>query len=160
MTCNGSKWTTPTSLKIGTNSGDPEEEEFHVLLVGPVMLTLRQKIWLQFSRRELPFVCNKIPAAPTYGVNISQLIQFFRACGFYHDSLGRELLLTRNTATVAVKHQSINQSIKLTRKLLNQGFSVVKLKSSLLKFYGRLHDLVNRSGVSVSQMTTDMFRLS
>jgi hypothetical protein len=28
------------------------------------------------------------------------------------------------------------------------------------KFYGCHHDLVNRYGVSVSQMTTDMFRLS
>ena len=28
------------------------------------------------------------------------------------------------------------------------------------KFYGRYHDLINRYGVSVSQMTTDMFSLS
>jgi len=36
---------------------------------------------------------------------------------------------------------------------------LVKLKSSLRTFYGR-HDLVNRYGISVSQMTTDMFHLS
>jgi hypothetical protein len=36
---------------------------------------------------------------------------------------------------------------------------IVKLKSSLRKFYGRFMT-VNRYGVSVSQMTTDMFRLS
>ena len=48
----------------------------------------------------------------------------------------------------------------LTRKPLNQGFLLVKLKSSLRSFYGRHHDLVNRYGVSVSQMTTDMFHLS
>jgi hypothetical protein len=36
--------------------------------------------------------------------------------------------------------------------LLNQGFLLVKLKSSL--FYGRHHDLVDRYGISVSQMTT------
>ena len=39
----------------------------------------------------------------------------------------------------------------LTRKLLNQGFLWVKLKSSLRKFYGRHQDLVVRSGISVSQ---------
>jgi len=33
-------------------------------------------------------------------------------------------------------------------------------KSSLRKFYGRHHDLVNRNGTSVLQMTTDMFHLS
>jgi len=37
---------------------------------------------------------------------------------------------------------------------------MAKLKSSLLKLYGHHHDLVNRYGVSVSQMTTDMFLLS
>jgi hypothetical protein len=31
-----------------------------------------------------------------------------------------------------------------TRKLLNQGFLLDKLKSSLRKFYGPHHDLVNR----------------
>jgi hypothetical protein len=32
-----------------------------------------------------------------------------------------------------------------------------KLKSSLRKIYDRNHDLVDRYGISVSQMTTDMF---
>jgi hypothetical protein len=71
-----------------------------------------------------------------YGVNISQLIRYSRACGSYHDFLDRVVLLTR--------------------KLLNQGFLVVKLKSSLREFYGRYHDLVNHYRVSVSQMTMDM----
>ena len=48
----------------------------------------------------------------------------------------------------------------LTRKLLNQGFLLVKLQSSLRSFYGRHHDLVDRYGISVSQMNTDMFHLS
>ena len=43
----------------------------------------------------------------------------------------------------------------LTRKLLNQGFVVVNLKSSFRKFY-----LVNRYRISVSQTTMDMLRLS
>jgi len=41
-------------------------------------------------------------------------------------------------------------------ELLNQGFPLVKLKSSLWKFYGRHHDLANRYGASVSQMTMDV----
>ena len=39
-------------------------------------------------------------------------------------------------------------------------FLLVKLKSSLRKCYGRHHDFVDRYGISVSQMTTDMFHLS
>jgi len=42
----------------------------------------------------------------------------------------------------------------ITRTLLNQEFPVVKLKSSLWKFYDRLHDLVNRYGISMSKITT------
>jgi hypothetical protein len=56
------------------------------------------------------YVAN-IPAIPSYGVYISQLIWFSRACGSYQDFLDRGLLLTR--------------------KVLNQGFLLVKLKSSL-----------------------------
>ena len=47
---------------------------------------------------------------------ISHLIEYSRACGSYHDYLDKGLLLTR--------------------KLLNQGFLVVKLKSSIRNFYG------------------------
>ena len=73
-------------------------------------------------------------------VYISLLIRYSRACGSYQDFLDRGLMLTR--------------------KLPNQGFLLDKLKSSLRKFYGRHHDLVDRYGISVSQMTTDMFHLS
>ena len=48
----------------------------------------------------------------------------------------------------------LDGGLLLTRKLLNQGFLLVKLKSSLRTFYGCHHDLVHRYGISVSQMTT------
>ena len=83
---------------------------------------------------------SNIPAAPAYGVYISQMIRYSRGCGSYQDFLDRGLLLTR--------------------KIQNQGFLLVKLKSSLRKCYGRHHDLVDRSGISVSQMTTDMFHVN
>ena len=53
----------------------------------------------------------------------------------------------------------IESAILETRKLLNEVFLLVKLKSSLRKFVGHHHDsddLVDRYGISVSQMTTDM----
>ena len=87
-----------------------------------------------------PFICSNIPAAPAYGVYISQLIRYSRTCSSYQDFLDRGLLLTR--------------------KLLNQQFLLAKLKSSLRMLYDRHHDLVARYGISVSQMTTDMFHLS
>jgi hypothetical protein len=86
------------------------------------------------------FICTNIPVAPAYGEYISQLIRYSRAYGSYQDFLDRGLLLTR--------------------KLLNQWFLSVKLMPSLRKFYGGHHDLIDRYGISVSQMTTDMLLLS
>jgi len=64
-------------------------------------------------------------------------MRYSRACGPYQDFLEGGLLLTR--------------------KLLNQGFLLVKLKSALRKSYGLHHDLVDRYGMSVLQMIMDMF---
>jgi hypothetical protein len=44
----------------------------------------------------------------------------------------------------------LDRGLLLTRKLLNQGFHLLKLKSSLPKFYGRHHDLVDCYGISVT----------
>jgi hypothetical protein len=45
----------------------------------------------------------------------------------------------------------------LTRKLLNQGFLLEKLKSSLRTFYGRHHDLVNHGSVPLVVNTSRSF---
>jgi hypothetical protein len=34
---------------------------------------------------KFPFICSNIPAAPAYGVYMSQLIRYSRACGSYQD---------------------------------------------------------------------------
>ena len=44
----------------------------------------------------------------------------------------------------------------LTQKLLTQGYNALRLKSSLQKFYGRHHNLVDRYEISISQMTMDL----
>jgi hypothetical protein len=89
---------------------------------------LRTKLYDQrddfnFPIVNFPFICSNIPTVPAYGAYISQLIRYSRAGGSCQDVLDRGLLLTR--------------------KLLNQGFLLVKLKSSHRKFYGRHHDLVD-----------------
>ena len=76
--------------------------------------TARSASYLNFNFPivNYPFIYSNIPAAPVY---ISQLIRYSRACGSYQDFLDKGLLPTR--------------------KLLNQGFLLVKLKLSLCKFY-------------------------
>ena len=81
------------------------------------------------------FIKNNIPASPAYGVQISQIIRYSRPCAQYSDFLDRAQLLTQ--------------------KLLKQGYVAPRLKSSLLKFYGCHHNLVDRYEISSSQMTMD-----
>ena len=76
-----------------------------------------------FTIVTFPFLRSDILAAPAYRVYISQLIRYSRACFSYHDFLDRGLLLTR--------------------KLLNQEFQMVKMKSSLRKFYGRHQEFID-----------------
>jgi hypothetical protein len=73
------------------------------------------------------FICSNIPAAPAYGVYISQLNRRSLIAGL------------------------------LNKEATEPSFLLVKVKSSLRKFYGSHHVLVNRYGISVSQMTTEMF---
>ena len=84
-----------------------------------------------------PLISSNIPASPVYGVYISQLIHYSRACAQYIDFLYRAQLLTQ--------------------KLLQQGHIAPRLMSSLQKFYNRHHhNLVDRYEILISQMTMDL----
>jgi hypothetical protein len=61
-----------------------------------------------FAIVNFQFICSDIPAEPAYGVYISQLIRYSRACGSYQAFIDRGLLLTR--------------------KLPNQGFLLLKIE--------------------------------
>jgi len=68
-----------------------------------------------------------------------------------------KILITGRRFKIQLKF--VNRGSPLTRGLLNKGFLLTKLKSLLRKFYGRHHGLVDRYGISVLQMTTDMFHM-
>ena len=87
--------------------------------------------YFTFPLINFPFISSNIPASPAYGVYISQLISYFRACVKYNDFLDRAQLLTQ--------------------KLLKQGYAAPRLNSSLQIFYGRDHNLVDRYEISISQ---------
>jgi hypothetical protein len=82
------------------------------------------------------FISSNIPASPAYGVYISQLVHYSRACAQYSDFLDRAQLLTQ--------------------KLLKQGYVAPWLKSSLQTFYSRHHNLVDHYEISIFQMTMDL----
>ena len=89
-----------------------------------------------FHITNFPFLSSNIPTSPAYGVFISQLIRYARACSSYGCFILR--------------------ATRLSNKLLEQGYVKERLKSSLRKFYGRYGDLIKQYEVSLSQMLNDI----
>ena len=73
-----------------------------------------------FHITNFPFLSSNIPSSPAYGVFISQLIQYARACSSY------ECFILR--------------ARRLSSMLIKQRYSLERLKSSFKKFYGRYGD--------------------
>ena len=92
-----------------------------------------------FHITNFPFLSSNIPSSPAYGVFISQLIRYARACSSY------ECFILR--------------ARRLSSKLLKQGYLVGRLKSSFRKFYGRCGDLIEQYGVTLSRMLNDILTL-
>ena len=89
-----------------------------------------------FHITNIPFLSSNILSSPAYGVFISQLTRFARACSSY------ECFILR--------------AARLSSKLLRQGYVMERLISSLRKFYGRYGDLIKHNEVSLSQMIHDI----
>ena len=89
-----------------------------------------------FHITNFPFLSSNIPSSPAYGVFISQLLRYARACSSY------ECFILR--------------AARLSLKLLRQGYVMERLKSSLRTFYGRYGDLIKHYEVSLSQMLHDI----
>ena len=89
-----------------------------------------------FYITNFPFLCSNIPSSPAYGVFISQLIRYARACSSY------ECFILR--------------AMRLSNKLLGQGYVKERLKSFFKKFYGRYVDLTKQYEVPLSRMLHDI----
>jgi len=91
-----------------------------------VGLKLSSVAWQNFTSTKInsrvDFICINIPVSPAYGVYISQLIRYSRAC---------------------VQHSEFqNRAQLLMQRLHRQGYVAPKLKSSLQKLYCRHRNLV------------------
>ena len=96
----------------------------------------RKRDDFNFHITNFPFLSSNIPSSPAYGVFISQLIRYARACSSY------ECFILR--------------AMRLSNKLLGQGYVKERLKSSLRKFYGRYGDLTKQYEVPLSRMLNDI----
>jgi hypothetical protein len=82
-----------------------------------------------------PWLDGDIPRLPSYGIYISQLLRYARACSDVNDFHSR--------------------NIDLTTKLISQGYRYHKLRKTFGKFYRRYPEILLRYGqVSISQYVT------
>ena len=83
---------------------------------------------------------SNIPASPTYGVYISQLIRYPRASSNYSEFL--------------------KPYLHLRNRLLDQGYNKIRLIRTLKRFIFRYQDLVEIYSVSAETMISDAFSYS
>ena len=78
---------------------------------------------------------SNIASAPAFGVYVSQLLRYARACSEHRDFIERWLIT----------------------RLLTLGYQITKGLSKLKKFYGRHHDFVNSYKVAIARLIYDVF---
>jgi hypothetical protein len=93
-----------------------------------------------FKIINFPNMCSNIPTSPAYGVYISHLIRYARASSNYSDFLKRHHFLKN--------------------RLLDQGYTNIRLIPSLKKFIFRYQDLVEIYSVSAETIINDGFSYS
>ena len=93
---------------------------------------MRSVTIFNFHITNFPFLNSNIPSSPAYGVFISQLIRYARASSSY------ECFILR--------------AVRLSNKLLGQGYVKERLRSSLRKFYVQYGNLIKQYEVPLSRM--------
>ena len=135
----------PAELEIKDTTDSTTSASYLDLLLsigrdGPLHTSIYDKrVDFNFYITNFPFLSSNIPSSPAYGVFISQLIRYARACSSY------ECFILR--------------ARWLSSKLLKQGYLAERLKLSLRKFYGRYGDLIQQYEVSLSRMLNDILIL-
>ena len=67
---------------------------------------------LNFLIVNFPFLCSNIPSAPAYGVYVSQLVHFARACCNYKDFVDRGKLLTNKLFLQGYRKAKLVSTVK------------------------------------------------
>ena len=102
--------------------------EYHIWTFPSVSATIN-KVYdkrenFNFNLVNYPYMCSNIPANPTYGVYVSQLVRISSICDNYVSFVKRHQLLTK--------------------RLIKQGFWYSKLSVSFKKFSRRHSTLFNK----------------
>ena len=132
----------PAELEIkDTTESNTSASYFNLLLSmgrdGQLRTSLHDKHHdFNFHTKDFPFLSSNISSTPAYGVFISQLIRYARACSSY------ECFILR--------------AARFSCKLLRQAYVRERLKLSLRKFYGRYRDIMKHYEFPPSQILHDI----
>ena len=102
------------------------------MLIRHVLLSLVSIYPVHAPTTPTPFLDGDVPRRPSYGVYISQLIRFARACGHVEDFNARNNFLTA--------------------KLFKQGYRYHKLRKAFSKFYRQHHELGSKFNVGLKSL--------
>ena len=133
----------PTELEIkDTTDSSTKASYLDILLSIETDEKLATKLYdkrddFDFPIVNFPHLSSNIPLSPAYGVYISQMIRYARACSTYEQFIYRGKLLTD--------------------KLLSQGYQEPRLVSTFHKFYGHYNDLVCDDRASMCEMLSFLF---
>ena len=108
-----------------------------------VIVTSGQFITTIYDKRDsfnfpivnFPFMSSNIPAVPSYGIYISQLVRIGRICSTYDEFVKRNMVITS--------------------RLIKQGFLYTKLVTSFKKFYVKYIHLVGKYNVCLKNHISD-----
>ena len=119
----------PSQLQLNLASTSDTEAAFldlNIFIEGGIIIT---KIYdkrddFNFNIVNFPFLDSDVPRSPSYGIYMSQLVRYARACSKLKDFHERNLVLTK--------------------KLLSQGYLFHKLRKTFTKFYNRNKDMLHK----------------
>ena len=119
----------PNELSLNKTNSNEKSASFLDLQLSVTENSINTKIYdkrddYSFNIVNFPHLDGDVPRATSYGVYISQLIRFSRACSSLKDFNERNLFITK--------------------KLLQQGYRYSKLRKSFTKFYYRNSDLISK----------------
>ena len=124
----------PTELQLDKASTSDTEAPFLDLNLSITNGIVSSKIYYKrddfnFEIVNFPFLDGDVPRSPSYGVYISQLICFARACSNVDDFNNRNLFLTT--------------------KILKQGYIYHKIRKAFSKFYHRHSELIVKYNIGL-----------
>ena len=131
----------PPELEIKETTESPVSASYLDLFLTLYNGKLKTKLYdkrddFNFPIVNFPFLSSNIPESPAYGVFISQLIRYARACSSYSDFTFR--------------------GKALAAKLLKQDYTKDRLRVYGKKFFGRYGDLIQSYHVSLTQFLCDL----